>query len=226
MRAYFSLNKLQQRKNLRLQCRAVAIISAATLLSSSVASVAYNQPRHVPEAYLLMERHLAPTTIATSEPIPRKQSDLAVGLAVEQTSFVSARLQGHTAEVISVAFSPDGATLASASRDQSVRLWDVKTRQSLGHPLTGHTDWVFSVAFSPDGTTLASASIDATVRLWDVKTRQPLGSPLMGHTEGVVSVAFSPDGTMLASAGRDQSVRLWDARTRQPLGSPLIGHTE
>jgi WD40 repeat protein len=80
----------------------------------------------------------------------------------------SRSLTGHAGQVNSVAFSPDGKILASASSDNSVRLWEVSTNQPVGQPLTGHTDAVLSVALSPDGKMLASAGSDKTVRLWDV----------------------------------------------------------
>ncbi|MGI9097002.1 MAG: WD40 repeat domain-containing protein, partial [Solirubrobacteraceae bacterium] len=119
-------------------------------------------------------------------------------------------LTGHTDYVLSIAFSPDGRTLASGSADDKIRLWDTRTHQPLGTPLTGHADSVQSVAFSPDGRTLASASIDKTIRLWDTRAHKQLSPPLNGHNDAVNSVAFSPDGRTLASAGNDKTIRLWE----------------
>ena len=134
-------------------------------------------------------------------------------------------LYGHSSEVYSVTFSPDGKTIASGSVDKTVRLWDLKMRKSLGEPLTGHSDTIWSVAFSLDGKTLASASSDYTVRLWDLKTRKPLGEPLTGHTEFIWSVAFNPDGKTIASSSDDKTIRLWDLKTQKSLGEPLTGHS-
>jgi WD domain, G-beta repeat len=87
---------------------------------------------------------------------------------------------GHTASVYSVAWRPDGKTLASGSGDQTVKLWDSGTGQLL-RTLSGHTAYVYSVAWSPDGKTLASGSGDQTVKLWDSGTGQLLRT-LSGHT--------------------------------------------
>ena len=72
----------------------------------------------------------------------------------------------HGAPVHGAAFSPDGARLATGCHDNTVRLWDVATRQQVAE-LRGHTDFVHAVAFSPDGTRLVSGSGDKTVRIWD-----------------------------------------------------------
>ncbi|MFI9828333.1 hypothetical protein ACIHIX_11650 [Streptomyces sp. NPDC051913] len=143
-------------------------------------------------------------------------------------------LLGHTGAVYLTSFSPDGRTLATASYDRTVRLWDVSDParpKPLGRPLTGHTSWVSSAVFSPDGHTLASASDDGTIRLWDVRRPshpRSLGTPLTGHDGTIYLVTFSPDGRTLASAGDDHTVRLWDmtdpARPT-PLGKPLTGST-
>ena len=118
---------------------------------------------------------------------------------------------GHTGAVMSVAFSPDGKTLASASWDNTIKLWDTATGQEL-RTLTGHTYWVAAVAFSPDGKTLASGGWDKTVKVWDVATGE-LKRTLSGHTGWVYTIAFSPDGKFLASGGDDHAVRLWDTDT-------------
>ena len=92
----------------------------------------------------------------------------------------TSRSRGTPAASTSVAFSPDGKRLASASRDGTVKVWDAATGQET-LTLKGHTGRVRSVAFSPDGKRLASASDDRTVKVWDAATGQEILT-LKGHT--------------------------------------------
>ncbi len=133
-----------------------------------------------------------------------------------------ATLEGHKDGVNSIAFSPDGATLASGSWDATVKLWDIATRTNIA-TITGHTGRVYSVSFSPDGTTLASGSGDGTVKLWDVATGTNIAT-IAGHTSWVTSVSFSPDGATLASGSWDATVKLWDIATRTNIAT-ITGHT-
>jgi WD40 repeat protein len=118
---------------------------------------------------------------------------------------------GHTAWVESVAFSPDGKTLASGSVDKTIKLWSLETGRRI-KSLEGHTDSVISVAFSPDGKTLASGSDDRTINLWHVETGQQMSS-LDGHIEGISSAAFSPDGKTLASGSWNKTIKVWSVET-------------
>ena len=132
----------------------------------------------------------------------------------------------HTASLSggssSVAFSPDGATIASGStrtNEANIKLWNIAD-QTLIATLPGHTGGptgVHSVAFSPSGDTLASGSGDKTIKLWDVSS-QTLIATLTGHTSHVFTVAFSPDGT-LASGSRDGTVKLWNTATRSNIAT-------
>jgi WD40 repeat protein len=115
----------------------------------------------------------------------------------------------HQKKVVSVAFSPDGARLVTASWDRTARVWDAAT----GTPITGaleHERSVTSAAFSPDGARIVTVSAN-TVMIWDASTGKPLTEPFL-HQGKVVSAVFSPDGTRLVTASWDKTARVWDVR--------------
>ena len=131
-------------------------------------------------------------------------------------------LHGHSDAVNSVAFSPDGRTLATGSGDKTIRFWNARTRREMGRPLVGPgTKGVLRVAFSPDGQLLASAGgYDGKVRFWSVRRHSQIGGALSaeaGKGAYLYSVAFSRDGRTLASAGHNSGVVLWDVRTHHEI---------
>ncbi|KAF3890175.1 MULTISPECIES: WD40 domain-containing protein [Nostocales] len=115
------------------------------------------------------------------------------------------RFSGHTAAVLAVDVSPDSSLIASASLDQTIKLW--RRDGTLVATLKGHTATVRAVDFSPDGQILASASEDGTIKLWQLDGK--LLRTLKGHTASLWGVAFSPDGQFLASSSFDRTVKIW-----------------
>ncbi|WP_125262933.1 hypothetical protein [Streptomyces alboflavus] len=183
-------------------------------MSRELASRADQLSQGEPEAAMalaLRGYRQAPTTEARSS------------LLSAYARFNVGRLTGHTETVLSAAFSRDGRTLATASWDHSVKLWNVRSHRLLA-TLTGHTGAVTAVAFSPDGRTLATSGNDRSVKLWDTRSHRLLAT-LTGHTNMVEGVAFSPDSQTLASAGSDRTVRLWDTRTHRER-AVLSGHPD
>ncbi len=128
---------------------------------------------------------------------------------------------GGAALIISLAYSPDGTTVALGTADKKIGLWDVTTGKERLE-LRGHSDQVWYIAFSPDGKMLATGSYDKTLRLWDAATGDELAK--LEEDENLHSdVAFSPDGRLLAS-GSGTCIKLWDVATRG-LVTTLKGHT-
>jgi WD40 repeat protein len=144
------------------------------------------------------------------------------------TNFISSEqiplaktLTGHTSFVNYLTISPDGQTLASASADKNIKLWNLTDGQEI-RTLGGHTSFINHLVISPDGQILASASADKTIKLWNLNTGQEIRT-IKGHDNYVNYLAISPDGQILVSASADQTIKLWQLNTGQEIRS-LKGH--
>ncbi len=135
----------------------------------------------------------------------------------------------HDAPITTIALSPDGKFLATAAKDDTIKLWRLKDYSPL-HTLRGHTRTILCLQFTPDGRYLLSGGADTTVRMWRVDNGQlerlwDAEHATDWHTGWIQALAISPDGKVLATGSRDTTIKLWDL-TSGDLLQTLWGHAD
>lgn len=124
-------------------------------------------------------------------------------------------LHGHTiggwGRIIALAFSPESKIIASAGKDENIKLWDVKEGLEID-TLYGHSSEIKSIVISPNAETLASSDGHGLIKFWNLKTRREIRS-IKASELPINSLAFSPDSQMLVSGSDDYSIKLWNAKT-------------
>ena len=197
------------------------------LATQPAASQPPQTPSQLPPTVYVGSSSLPPTQLAANPPLPQQPS-VASPLPPPQVARISPRLgttlytyRGHSDEVHTVAWSPDGRRIASGSADKTVQVWDVAEGVNI-YTYRGHSKPVLAVAWSPDGRRIASGSADKTVQVWDAATGKTLYT-YSGHSTwliSVASVAWSPDGMHITSSSSSfgfGGMQIWDADTGRSL---------
>jgi WD40 repeat protein len=151
-------------------------------------------------------------TVVTKNSTAKVQAQPAI-LVWDLTMGQVKLLKGHDNVVCTVAFAPDGQTLASGGVDRTIKLWDLAKGRERA-TLNGHTAPIFSLAYSSDGKMLASGALDGGLRVWDPDTGQ-LKVRLRGHMNPVGSLAFTPDSRTLVAGSVDMLIKVWNPAAEQ-----------
>lgn len=141
----------------------------------------------------------------------------SVELIERQDERLLATLTGHSSMVTAIAFNSNGETLASASTDKTIKVWDVALESPI-QTLTDGSGENPAIATSSDGKLLASSSMGNTIKVWNLETGELLHT-LRGHTWTVSAIAMSPDNQTLVSSGEDNTIRIWNLETGELLNS-------
>ncbi|MEO0768761.1 MAG: caspase family protein [Cyanobacteria bacterium J06649_4] len=245
----------QAQKRLRQAQRAIALISVLALGAIGLGGTAYLQRQQarlqeIEALNALSSSQMAnnqylDATVTAIEAGTQLKSIRTLGLlnrqaglveqqtigTLQQATTLSAernQLEGHSRTVGSVAYSPDGQHLASASLDNTMKIWqpDGTLIRSIT-TIPNSSDYGSAISFSPDSQQIAIAHMEGKITLWQTPWDQTDPAPvrtLQAHTALVTAVAFSPDGTTLATAGRDEVIKLWNVADGQ-LIQTLTGHT-
>ena len=151
-----------------------------------------------------------------SSPKGKKQPELPPGVSLRHT------LTGHRELVFGVALTRDGRRAVSASKDRTLKVWDLASGEEL-RTLEGHSSSVYGIAVTGDGRRAVSASGDKTLKVWDLESGQALRT-LEGHGREVISLALTGDERRVASASFDETLKVWDLESGDELRT-LEGHS-
>jgi WD40 repeat protein/uncharacterized caspase-like protein len=207
--ALWNQRNAQIREIQALSSSSEALLNSNTQLESMVAALkAGRQLQRLDQPWNVLPQSLKLEAISTLQQ------------AIARTQEAN-RLEAHSQQVNDITISPDGQTIATASDDNTAKLWS-RDGQFL-RDLSGHSDRVTAISFSSGSSLIATGSADKTVRIW---TREgKLLQTLTGHTDWITDVRFNPKGQLLASASRDGTIKLW--RLGMPVKElqTLRGHT-
>ena len=136
-------------------------------------------------------------------------TDTMIRIWDPQNEKIIHQMEAHKMPLTSIAFSPDGNTFASASLDESIRIYDFNTGMLTlvmkGNMMNG----VYKTAFSPDSSAVAAGCVDGTIHLWFAEAGTPIKT-ITGHSRAVIALAFSPDLRTIASGSQDGTIRIWN----------------